>query len=101
MATALEALDAGHGRSTAASPFTVREAIPRGHKVAMRAIPAGGAVIKYGSPIGVATADIPAGRPRAHAQRVERARPRRSDRARTGGRRDGALAEPPDDRGNP
>ncbi len=35
--------------------------IPMGHKVALRDIPEGGEVIKYGSPIGRATTDIPAG----------------------------------------
>ena len=43
VATALEALEPGAVSSPARLPFTVREAIPRGHKVAMRAIPAGGA----------------------------------------------------------
>jgi len=32
-----------------------------GHKVALRAIPRGTAVMKYGAPIGVATCDIAAG----------------------------------------
>ena len=35
--------------------------MPSGHKIALRAIRAGEAVIKYGSPIGLATAEIPAG----------------------------------------
>lgn len=35
--------------------------IPLGHKVALRDIPKGSYVIKYGRPIGVATADIRAG----------------------------------------
>lgn len=35
--------------------------IPRGHKMALRAIPAGEAVVKYGQIIGFATQDIPAG----------------------------------------
>jgi altronate hydrolase len=39
----------------------VREAIPVGHKVAIRAIPAGSPVLKYGQVIGAATRDIPAG----------------------------------------
>ena len=60
VATALEALEAGQVIGGQA-PFTVHEQIPRGHKVAMRAIPEGESVIKYGNPIGVATAAIPAG----------------------------------------
>ena len=37
------------------------EAVTDGHKVALQAIPRGGAVLKYAVPIGEATADIPAG----------------------------------------
>ena len=37
------------------------DAVPRGHKFALAAIGRGDAVIKYGFPIGVATADIAAG----------------------------------------
>ncbi len=40
---------------------TAAEDIARGHKIALCAIPAGGAVVKYGNPIGLAKADIPAG----------------------------------------
>ena len=39
----------------------LREPVARGHKVAIAAIRCGTAVIKYGFPIGVATADIAAG----------------------------------------
>jgi (2R)-sulfolactate sulfo-lyase subunit alpha len=38
-----------------------RVGVPLGHKVAMRAIARGARVMKYGSPIGEATADIAAG----------------------------------------
>ena len=41
--------------------FTVHEAIPLGHKVAVRAIRRGDTVTKYGSPIGIASRDIRAG----------------------------------------
>ena len=41
--------------------FAALQDIPMGHKLAVRAIPAGSAVIKYGSAIGDATADIAAG----------------------------------------
>ena len=37
------------------------EAIPRGHKIALADLPQGTQVVKYGLPIGVARADIPAG----------------------------------------
>jgi altronate hydrolase len=39
----------------------IRELIPRGHKVALRRIPAGNAVVKYGWPIGQARCDIEPG----------------------------------------
>jgi len=39
----------------------VHEEIQAGHKVALRAMATGDAVLKYGFPIGVATADVPAG----------------------------------------
>lgn len=35
--------------------------VPFGHKIAIRAIPAGGSVVKYGEVIGSATADIAVG----------------------------------------
>ena len=41
--------------------YTLLEDIPQGHKFALEKISAGNAVIKYGSPIGYATEDIPAG----------------------------------------
>lgn len=56
VAVALRDLAAGEALDVA-----VAEAIPRGHKVALRAIAAGEAVRKFGFPIGRATADIAAG----------------------------------------
>ena len=50
------ALDAGDG-----SPVVVREAVPRGHKLALIDLPAGTEVRKYGQPIGLAVRDIAAG----------------------------------------
>ena len=41
--------------------YTLLEDIPQGHKFALEKISSGEAVIKYGSPIGYATEDIPAG----------------------------------------
>ena len=61
VATALDALDAGRELQLGAHTLRVAEAIPRGHKIALRAIAAGEAVVKYGSPIGRASADIPPG----------------------------------------
>ena len=40
---------------------TLRDTVPQGHKVALRDIPADGAVLRYGIPIGYALKDIPAG----------------------------------------
>ena len=41
--------------------MTVRDAIPIGHKLAMRAIHSGGTILKYGHDIGRAVADIAPG----------------------------------------
>lgn len=99
VATALEALEAGRVLSEVGS-VTVREAIPRGHKVAVRPIASGGAVMKYGSPIGVATADIPAGA-HVHTHNVSSARGRGDLAHPSPIGTDGRIAEPPDDKGNP
>jgi altronate hydrolase len=61
VATALEALEAGTTLLLGDLTVAVVDHIPRGHKIAIRAIPAGSAVVKYGNPIGTATADIPGG----------------------------------------
>ena len=58
VATALEPLDAGEILHVGGSTIAVAEPIPRGHKVALRAIGTGEIVVKYGSPIGTASADI-------------------------------------------
>jgi altronate dehydratase len=75
VATALEALDAGRAVRLGEITMTIAEAIPRGHKVALRAIRAGEQVIKYGSPIGTATSDIAAGT-HVHTHNVASARGR-------------------------
>ena len=64
VATALEALEPGwiplRGEADTAEAEAL-EPIPAGHKLALRDIAAGENIIKYGIPIGHATADIPAG----------------------------------------
>jgi len=91
VATALQPLDGGRVLDLGAAAITVLEAIPVGHKIALRAITAGEPVIKYGSPIGLATADIAAGA-HVHTHNVSSSRGR--------GDLEGAavprLAEPPD-----
>lgn len=62
VATALEPLEPGRLLDLGSLRVAVAEPVPRGHKVSLRPIAAGDAVLKYGSPIGTATADIPAGR---------------------------------------
>ena len=61
VATALEPLDSGQTVQIGEITLTIADAIPRGHKVALRAIRAGERVIKYGSPIGLASSDIAPG----------------------------------------
>jgi altronate hydrolase len=61
VAVAVRPLEPGETLAVASPPLTVRENIPRGHKVALRDVRAGDTVRKYGWPIGRALADIPAG----------------------------------------
>jgi len=61
VATALQPLEAGRRLDVNGVVVSALEPIPSGHKIALRVIRAGEAVIKYGSPIGIATADISAG----------------------------------------
>ncbi len=61
VATALEALEPGRHVPIGDLDLVVVETIPRGHKVALRAIDAGEVITKYGSAIGTATAPIAAG----------------------------------------
>ena len=58
VATAFEPLAAGRELDIDGLAITVAEPIPSGHKVALRAIAAGEPVVKYGSPIGLASAAI-------------------------------------------
>ena len=75
VATALEALDAGRQVQVGGASITLAEAIPRGHKFAIVAIGAGEKVMKYGSPIGSASADIAPGA-HVHTHNVASARGR-------------------------
>jgi altronate hydrolase len=61
VATALEPIAAGQTITAGASTVTAAEPIPRGHKMALRAIRAGDVVMKYGNAIGTASLDIAAG----------------------------------------
>jgi SAF domain len=61
VATALEALRPGQQVEAGGHTIVVRDDVPSGHKVALRRITAGEPVLKYGSTIGEATADIEPG----------------------------------------
>jgi altronate dehydratase len=61
VATALEPLAAGRILEVNGLTLTVAEAIPSGHKIALQAIAEGTPVVKYGSPIGLASEPIAAG----------------------------------------
>ena len=58
-----------------AGEVVLREAVPFGHKVCVRATPAGADVLKYGQVIGRATRDLAVG-DHVHVQNVESARGR-------------------------
>ena len=105
VATALEALDAGRTIEVAGMPglvLSVVEPIPPGHKVALRAIAAGEPVLKYGSPIGLASAGIAAGT-HVHTHNLASSRgrgdlapPQRTDDPRPAEPPDARIAPPPD-----
>jgi altronate hydrolase len=61
VATALRDLAAGEVLDHQGRAITVRADVPKGHKVAIRAAKAGEDILKYGWPIGRATADIAVG----------------------------------------
>jgi len=61
VAVALEAIAVGEVLDVDGARLTAREEIGVGHKIALERIGEGGMVIKYGSPIGRASADIEAG----------------------------------------
>ena len=61
VAVALEDLRRGETLTLDSVSVTAIEDIARGHKIALRDIKEGEPVVKYGNPIGLARADIPAG----------------------------------------
>ena len=61
VATALEPLGVGEAVHASGAELVIVEPIPRGHKVALRAIRCGEPIVKYGSAIGLATMDVAAG----------------------------------------
>ena len=73
VAVAAAALEPGTRIELGGETVLVAEAIPFGHKVALRFIAAGGGVLKYGEVIGKATADIHPGH-HVHVQNVVSAR---------------------------
>ena len=61
VAVALEDIRKGETLTLDGVSVCAAEDIARGHKLALRDIAAGESVVKYGNPIGIAKADIPAG----------------------------------------
>lgn len=70
VATALRDLAAGEALDLHGLVVTARADIPKGHKIAVRAVARGEDVLKYGWPIGRATADIAVG-DHVHVHNVE------------------------------
>lgn len=61
VAVALRPIEKGETLDIAGTPVTAAEEIPQGHKMAIRAIRSGEAVVKYGCSIGFAKEDVQAG----------------------------------------
>jgi altronate hydrolase len=95
VATALRALVPGERIDTGGAVVIAVEPIARGHKIALRPMAAGDPVIKYGSAIGTASADIPVGA-HVHTHNVA-SRRGRGDLGAPAPASDARLAEPPDD----
>ena len=75
VAVVLEPIEAGRAVDVAGARIVARDAIPSGHKMAILDIAAGQPVLKYGSPIGLATKAIAAGE-HVHTHNVESTRGR-------------------------
>lgn len=97
VATALESLRTGRTVCVGDLAIIVRQDIPRGHKMAIRVIAAGEPVVKYGSAIGIATAEIPPGA-HVHTHNVASSRGR-GDLSQPAPASEARLAEPPDEAG--
>jgi altronate hydrolase len=95
VATALQPLAPGLRLETTSGVVSVLEPVASGHKIALRTIRCGEAVIKYGSPIGLATADIAAGS-HVHTHNVASTRGR-GDLEAPQTQPAPRLAEPPDE----
>ena len=98
VATALEDLEPGRRLAFSGVDVTICDSIPRGHKLALTAIPAGQPVIKYGSPIGLASEAIGAGA-HVHTHNVASSRGR-GDLELVPNAPEPRLAEPSDDDAN-
>lgn len=61
VAVALQPLEKGTAVELDDLKLTLKETIQQGHKFSLQDIKAGDSIMKYGNPIGYATADIPAG----------------------------------------
>jgi altronate dehydratase len=96
VATALEPLEPGRVLDLAGRHIEVLERIPAGHKIALVAIGAGAAVIKYGSAIGNASASIDPGT-HVHTHNVVSSRGRGDLSPQAEGPAAPRLAEPDDD----
>ena len=75
VAVALEPLQPGSVVEFPGCRVVARDVIPSGHKIALSSIAAGQPVIKYGSPIGLATAAIQVGE-HVHTHNLESTRGR-------------------------
>ena len=95
VATALQALQVGQVIEAGGTRVTVAEAIAPGHKIALRDVAVGEAVIKYGSPIGTASAGITAGE-HVHTHNLASSRGR-GDIDPAAADLQPRLAEPPDE----
>ena len=61
VAVALRELAEGSSLQVAGTTLQIREAVPRGHKIALKDISEGEEIIKYGNRIGIARCAIPKG----------------------------------------
>jgi len=96
VATALEPLSAGATIAFGSDTVTLIDAIPLGHKLALRPILSGESVVKYGSAIGAASRDIAPGA-HVHTHNLVSARGRGDLHASAESRSVARIAEPPDD----